>query len=97
MAKAKKKTFTRKSEKRYEWVRFATDVFEEEFELPSPKHFSMKVLNAANRGDMNATVKWLEDAGVDEGTIEAIESLEGEELKSFMESWADGKVTAPKS
>lgn len=96
-AKAKK-TFTRKSQKRYEMVTFTTPIYEEEFTFPAVKHMSQKLAMALDSGKFTDFYEWLRSAGVAEEEIEAFADLDGEETREFMDYWSNGQVaTLPKS
>lgn len=96
-AKAKK-TFTRKSQKRYEMVAFTTPIYEEEFTFPAVKHMSQKLAMALDSGKFTDFYEWLRSAGVAEEEIEAFADLDGEETREFMDYWSNGQVaTLPKS
>lgn len=98
MAKNAKKTFTRKSEKRYEMVTFTTPIYEEPFTFPAVKHMSQKLAMALDSGQFTAFYEWLRGAGVTEEEIDAFSVLDGEETREFIEAWGDGQAaTLPKS
>lgn len=97
MAEAKKKV-VRKAAKRYEMVKFTTDIFDGEFVLPkfAPP---LGVMRRIQEGDVSKLIEWLEAAKVDSDYIEAIEDLgiEGE-LEQFITDWTEGQLAnAPKS
>lgn len=93
-----KKTFTRKSQKRYEMVTFTTPIYEEEFTFPAVKHMSQKLAMALDSGKFTDFYEWLRSAGVAEEEIEAFADLDGEETREFMDYWSNGQVaTLPKS
>ena len=71
MAKKAKKTFTRKSEKRYEMITFETPIYEEEFTFPAVKHMSQKLAMALDAGQFKVFYEWLRNAGVSEEEIDA--------------------------
>lgn len=87
----------RKVAKKYEMVKFETPIFEGEFVFPSPKHMPIKVLGGFEKGNVAVIVDWLRDAGISNEDIEAFETLDGEELAEFMQSWTDGEISVPKS
>lgn len=96
MAKNKTTKVTRKVPKRYEFVEFEHDLFDGVFRLPRFTQISLK--NAAKMtADPSAVLDFLEEAGVDADTIEAVSSLSPEELESFFDAWTDGVVIHPKS
>lgn len=92
-----KSKYARKTKKRYTFVDFETEIFEGTFTFPSLKHMPMKVLSTLDSGNISKMTTWLEEAGVDKDAIEALGSLEGEELRDFMEAWGDGNLSVPKS
>lgn len=96
MPNAKKK-IARKVEKRYEFVTFNYDVFEGDFVLPKfPPPIG--VLRRVQKGDVAKLIEWLEDAKVEEEYLEAIDSLDAEELEGFINAWTNGQLaSAPKS
>lgn len=91
------KKYQRKQAKRYEMVKFTTDIFEGEFTFPSPKQMPLKVVEGMEKGSMSALTGWLEKAGVEEDAIEAFNELDGEEAGDFMKAWAEGEISVPKS
>lgn len=94
--KAKKK-HARKAEKQYTMCEFESKIFDGTFNLPSPNHFPISVMNAARRNDLNPLIDFLRKAGTSEEDIEAIESLEGDEVEDFMGEWGEAaKVSVPK-
>ena len=96
-AKAKK-TFTRKSQKRYEMVTCMTPIYEEEVTFPAVKHMSQKLALSLDSGKFTEFYEWLRNAGVSEEEIDAFASLDGEETREFIDAWSDGQVaTLPKS
>lgn len=97
-AKKKKKTFTRKGEKRYTMVNFTTPIYEEEFTFPSAKNMPQKLAVALDAGRFGEFYEWLRSAGVAEEEIEAFADLDGEETRAFIDAWGSGQVaTLPKS
>lgn len=95
MAKKTKK-ITRKVAKRYEFVEFESELFEGTFRLPKPEQMSLKQIAKLNTNPY-ALVDFLREAGVDNEQVEAVESLDSSEVEVFMEAWAKGRVTFPKS
>lgn len=95
MAKKTKK-IARKVAKRYEFVEFESELFEGTFRLPKPEQMSLKLVAKLNTNPY-ALVDFLREAGVDDDQVEAVESLDPSELEDFMEVWAKGQVTIPKS
>jgi hypothetical protein len=94
-----KTRFKRKNAKRYEMVKFTTDIYEGEFTLPDQKHFTLGIAESLNKGDVGVLIEWLsESVKVDADTVDAIRDLDQEELQPFIEAWSKGSVvTLPKS
>lgn len=87
---------TRKAKKRYEFVEFESELFEGVFRLPRFTQMSLKAIEELNR-DPAAILRFLKEAGVDQAAIDAIASLDGEELASFMDDWHGSVNIHPKS
>lgn len=96
MAKNKPATITRKAKKRYEFVEFESELFDGVFRLPRFTQISIKRIKQMN-ADPSAILGFLEDAEVDQDAIEAVSSLSGDELETFMTEWNDGVTILPKS
>lgn len=87
MSAPKKKKIQRKTEKRYEMVKFELDLFDGEFEVPSFKQVPTGVQRKAMKGDINVLAEFLgKYAGED--VIEAFDDMDEEESTQFMEAWA---------
>lgn len=97
MPTSKKRTFERKTPKRYEMRTFTDPIFGETFTLPSFEQVPIKVVKGLNHGDFAKMDQWLKDAGVDEDEINAISELDPEEFGEFQEAWGNGEITVPKS
>lgn len=94
----KKKKFTRKVAKRYEFVTFTTDIYEEPFTFPKQGHMTQKLALAIDSGRFGEFYEWLREAGVEETEIDAFSELDSEETQNFMRAWAAGDpVSLPKS
>lgn len=96
MAKNKPATITRKTKKRYEFVEFESELFDGVFRLPRFTQISIKRIKEMST-DPAAILGFLEDAGADQAAIEAVASLSGDELESFMDEWNGGQTIHPKS
>lgn len=98
MPVSKKRKNARKVAKRYRYVNFTSELFEDDFTLPDQEHFSLGLIEAVNGGDMGKLIAWLKEAKVDEDQIEAIRDLEADEVEQFLEEWGKGSVVdLPKS
>ena len=98
MPVSKKRKFTRKNAKQYTMVSFSTDIYDGEFTLPDQKHMTVDLAASLNKGRVEKLLSWLEDAGVDAETIEAIADLEQGEVIDFIRDWGNGSVVdLPKS
>lgn len=86
----------RKAKKRYEFVEFESELFEGVFRLPRFTQMSLKAIEELNR-DPAAILRFFKEAGVEQTDIDAIASLDGEELASFMDDWQGGVTIHPKS
>lgn len=94
----KKKKFARKQPRRFDLVRFESEVFEGTFELPALSSFDLKTQRSLMSGDVNPLFALLSEAKVDPEAIEAIDSLSGDETSDFMKEWGEASpVPAPKS
>lgn len=84
-----KKKIQRKAEKHYPIVRFTSDLFEGTFELPALSSFPLKVQRKLMAGDVDPLFQLLEDAHVSEDAQDAVDSLSGDEVGTFMEEWGN--------
>lgn len=89
-AKAKKRV--RKYEKKYTYSTFESSIFEGEFKLPSLRQIPQTYAIDLRAGDFNAVYRWLEEVGVPTEDIEAIKSLDSEEIETFFEEWNSGEL-----
>lgn len=87
-AKAKKRV--RKYEKKYTYSTFESSIFEGEFKLPSMRQIPQTYALDLRGGDFSALYRWLEEVGVPTEDIEAIKSLDSEEIETFFEEWNSG-------
>lgn len=93
MPVSKKRKFQRKTTKQYRMVQFETDLFDGQFVLPDQQHMNLGLVEALNSGRIDKLVVWLKEAGVnDEDMLDAIRSIDQEEMEGFMESWAKGSL-----
>lgn len=89
---------TRKTARRFDMVRFESEIFDGEFELPALSAFDLKTQRSLMAGDVNPLFGLLAEAGVDEDVRDAVDSLTGDEVNDFMKEWGEaGTVAAPKS
>lgn len=94
----KKKKYARKSERKVPMVRFESEIFDDTFELPAVSSFDLKTQSALMKNDVDPLFEKLTAAKVDPEAIEAIYSLDREEVGTFMKEWgAAGEIPAPKS
>lgn len=89
-AKAKKRV--RKYEKKYTYSTFESSIFEGEFKLPSMRQIPQTYALDLRTGDFNALYCWLEEVGVPTEDIDAIKSLDSEEIEIFFEEWNNGEL-----
>lgn len=88
-----KSRFKRKTQKRYDTVRFEVDFIEGAFELPDQKHLPIRVARKlTSQGDIDALVQWLIEAKVDAETLTMIDDLERDEMTAFMDAWDNGSI-----
>lgn len=98
MAVSKKRKYTRKTPKRYEFVEFTSSLFDESFKFPKLDTAPLRVVEALNTGEIQHVSEWLLGAGVDSEAIEAYRDLTKDELNEFIAEWTAGlPVTIPKS
>jgi hypothetical protein len=98
MPVSQKRKINRKNAKQYRMVNVKSDIFDVELTLPDFAQIPMGVPAKLTKGDLGAMFDWLNAAGVDQETIEAVESLDGEEFQDFTEDWGKGSAVAlPKS
>lgn len=90
--KAKTKKRARKYEKTYRYRTFESSIFEGEFKLPEFKQMPSKYGLLVRVGDMNGLYNWLAEVGIDSEDIDAIKSLDSEELETFFEEWNSGEL-----
>lgn len=96
MAKNKPTKITRKVKKRYEFVEFESDLFDGVFRLPRFTQVNIKTMQEIN-SDPSAILRFLEEAGAPADAIEAVSTLDGDEMENFMRDWNGGVVIHPKS
>lgn len=89
-AKAKKRV--RKYEKQYRFRTFESSIFEGDFKLPEFKQMPTEHGLLVRVGDLNGLYDWLAEVGVSAEDIEAIKSLDSEELEIFFEEWNSGEL-----
>ena len=89
---AKGKKRVRKYEKKYTFSTFETDIFEGEFKLPVMRQMPQTYALDLRTGDFNALYRWLEEVGVPVEDIDAIKSLDSEEIETFFEEWDNGEL-----
>lgn len=89
---------TRKNSRQFEMVRFESDLFDGQFELPALSSFDLKTQRHIMNNNVNPLFDLLREAGVPEDALDAIDSLAGDEVSTFMKEWgAAGPIPAPKS
>lgn len=88
--KAKKRI--RKYEKKYTFSTFESSIFEGEFKLPSMRQIPQTYALDLRNGDFSALYRWLEEVGVPAEDIDAIKSLDSEEIETFFEEWNSGEL-----
>lgn len=92
------KKITRKTARTFPKVRFESEIFDGEFELPSLESFDLKTQRSLMNNDVSPLFDLLAEAKVDADAIEAIDSLTGAEVGQFMEEWSEaGTVLVGKS
>ncbi|MBO9705572.1 MAG: hypothetical protein J7474_08695 [Arthrobacter sp.] len=98
MPVSKKRKNARKAPKRYRWVTFTNDLFEDEFTLPDLAQMPGSVTGPLVRGDVESMYIWLEELGVDGDAMEAIRSMDSGEFQAFQKDWTKGNLAdVPKS
>lgn len=88
--KAKKRV--RKYEKKYRYRTFESSIFEGEFKLPEFKQMPTEYGLRVRVGDMSGLYDWLAEVGVSAEDIDAIKSLDSEELELFFSEWNSGEL-----
>ncbi|MFJ2618161.1 hypothetical protein [Glutamicibacter sp. NPDC087344] len=94
MPVSKKRKFERKTAKRYEFVKFESELFDGEFEFPKLDLAPLRVVEAMNTGEVQKVSQWLTEAGVDPEAIEAYRDLNRNELQDFINAWQDGQLAS---
>lgn len=89
---AKPKKRVRKYEKQYRYRTFESSIFEGEFKLPEFKQMPTEYGLLVRVGDMNGLCNWLAEVGISTEDIEAIKSLDSEELEIFFKEWNSGEL-----
>nr|DAV95922.1 MAG TPA: hypothetical protein [Caudoviricetes sp.] len=89
---AKSKKRVRKYEKQYRFRTFESSIFEGEFKLPEFKQMPGEYGSLVRTGNMNGLYDWLAEVGVIAEDIEAIKSLDSEELEIFFKEWDSGEL-----
>ena len=91
MAVSKKRNYARKSPKIYQFTRFETELFEDEFNFPNFTHMPIRVIEALNTGELQLVSAWLREAGVEEAAVEAFRDLDQNEIQDFIAAWNSGQ------
>lgn len=94
MPVSKKRKFERKTSKRYEFVKFESELFDAEFEFPKLDLAPLRVVEAMNTGEVQKVSQWLTEAGADPEAIEAYRDLDRNELQDFIKAWQDGQLAS---
>lgn len=89
---AKQKKRVRKYEKQYRFRTFESSIFEGEFKLPEFKQMPTDYGLLVRVGDLNGLYDWLAEVGVSAEDIEAIKSLDSEEMEIFFKEWDSGEL-----
>ena len=89
-AKAKKRV--RKYAKTYRFHTFESSIFEGEFKLPDMRQLPTDYGLRVRVGDISAIYEWLAEVGISTEDIEAIKSLDSEEIETFFEEWNSGEL-----
>ena len=89
---AKSKKRVRKYEKTYRFRTFESSIFEGEFKLPEFKQMPGEYGSLVRIGNMNGLYDWLAEVGISAEDIEAIKSLDSEELEIFFKEWDSGEL-----
>lgn len=100
MAAKKTKKFVRKNEKKLEMVSFTLpEIYgDAEFVLPDTDQLPIRAQRMIRRNDANGLIEFLQDAGVDAETIDAIDSLDTEEFVELSKAWGEASgIDLPKS
>ena len=100
MAAKKTKKFVRKNEKKLEMVSFTLpEIYgDAEFVLPDTDQLPIRAQRMIRRNDANGLIEFLQDAGVDSETIDAIDSLDTEEFVDLSKAWGEASgIDLPKS
>lgn len=88
----KGKKRVRKYEKKYTFNTFESSIFEGEFKLPSMRQIPQAYALDLRSGDFSALYRWLDEVGVPAEDIDAIKSLDSEEIETFFEEWNNGEL-----
>lgn len=88
----KSKKRVRKYEKQYRFRTFESSIFEGEFKLPEFKQMPTEYGLLVRVGDMNGLYGWLAEVGISVEDIDAIKSLDSEELETFFKEWNSGEL-----
>ncbi|AZQ77669.1 hypothetical protein EJ997_10275 [Flaviflexus ciconiae] len=100
MAAKKTKKFVRKTEKKIEMVSFTLpEIYgDAEFVLPDTDQMPIKAQRMIRRNDANGIIEFLQDAGVDAETIDAIDALDAAEFVELSKAWGEASgIDLPKS
>ena len=99
-AKKPAKKFVRMTEKKIEMVSFTLpEIYgDAEFVLPDTDQMPIRAQRMIRRNDANGLIEFLQDAGVDAETIDAIDSLDSEEFLELSKAWGEASgIDLPKS
>ena len=92
MPVSKTRKNARKTAKQYRMVTFTNELFEDEFTFPDFAQLSIGTIEALNDGDVGRVCAWLEEAKVDQDSIDAFRDLTQEEAEGFMKDWRGGNL-----
>lgn len=92
MPVSKTRKNARKNAKQYRMVTFTNDLFEGDFIFPDFAQLSIGTVEALNKGDIGKVCSWLEEANVDQDSIDAFRDLTQEELEGFINDWTSGNL-----
>lgn len=99
-AKKPAKKFVRKTEKQIAMVSFTLpEIYgDAEFVLPDTDQMPIRAQRMIRRNDANGLIEFLQDAGIDAETIDAIDSLDTEEFLELAKAWGEASgIDLPKS
>lgn len=85
----------RKTAKTIPVVKFSSEMFDGEFELPSWDCMPLGMVESLNLGDLGALFRWIIDSGGDPDSVAAMRGLTKAEWATFRGEWGAASGVDP--